>query len=479
MLADNSRALDRMFHPSSIAVIGASSRVSENGWVRRLLDFGYKGNIYPINPKVTEIRGMKAYPSVRDVPNAIEYAILNVPAHLVPQAMRECVEKGIKFVHCFAAGFSETGTDEGRRLQAEITKIAVDGGVRLIGPNCMGVYCPESRMTFGEDFPTEKGRIALISQSGAEASRLIFLCHDVNLYFSKAVNYGNAADLDAPELLEYLVQDTETDIIALYIEGVKNYPRFISAVKQCMKKKPVIILKAGLTKNGADVAAFHTASITGAKAVWDALFKETGAIPALTMDEVADIIQGLARIKKLQGRRVAIIGRGGGIGVVATDICERAGLIVPPFSPETHRKLLQIRSDAGAMLRNPVEPKLGMEGAADFYLKGLPIIDQDTETDIILVQMAVDIHGGHKPDLLQDVSAAAYALCATAESIKKPIAVALFTGGHIDTITAVTAAREILTKTGTPVFSGVEAAARSLSKIYNYCRFLNSKISGG
>jgi acyl-CoA synthetase (NDP forming) len=131
------------------------------------------------------------------------------------------------------------------------------------------------------------------------------------------------------------------------------------------------------------------------------------------------------------------------------------------------------------MLRNPVEPKLGMEGAADFYLKGLPIIDQDTETDIILVQMAVDIHGGHKPDLLQDVSAAAYALCATAESIKKPIAVALFTGGHIDTITAVTAAREILTKTGTPVFSGVEAAARSLSKIYNYCRFLNSKISGG
>ena len=168
---------------------------------------------------------------------------------------------------------------------------------------------------------------------------------------------------------------------------------------------------------------------------------------------------------------MAIIGRGGGIGVVATDICERAGLIVPPFSPETHEKLLQIRSDAGAMLRNPVEPKLGMEGAADFYLKGLPIIDHDTETDIILIQMAVDIYGGHTPDLLQNVTAAAYALCAVAESIKKPIAVALFTGGHIDTITAVTAAREILTKTGIPVFSGVEAAARSLSKIYNYYRF--------
>lgn len=435
MPADNNHPLNKMFHPSSIAVVGASSIVSETGWVKRLLDFGYKGKIYPINPKVTEIQGLKAYPNVAAVPNPIAYAILNIPAHLVPQAMQDCVTKGVKFVHCFAAGFSETDTEEGRRLQAEITKIASVWGVRLIGPNCMGVYCPESRMTFGEDFPKETGRIALISQSGAEASRLIFLCHDVNLYFSKVVNYGNAADVDGPELLEYLAQDTETDVIALYIEGVKNYPRFISAVKQCMKKKPVIILKAGLTKNGADVASFHTASITGAKAVWDAFFKQTGAISAQTMDEVADIIQGLTRIKKLQCRRVAIIGRGGGIGVVATDICERAGLIVPPFSPETHQKLLKIRSDAGAMLRNPVEPKLGMEGAADFYLKGLPIIDHDTETDIILIQMAVDIYGGHKPDLLQDVSAAAYALYAAAESINKPIAVALFTGGHLDTIT--------------------------------------------
>ena len=474
MPADNNHPLNRMFHPSSIAVVGASSNVSETGWVKRLLDFGYKGEIFPINPKANEIYKLKAYPNVHDVPDPIEYAILNIPAHLVPQAMRDCVAKGVKFVHCFAAGFSETATEEGRRLEAETTKIAIDGRVRLIGPNCMGIYCPASGMTFGEDFPKETGRIALISQSGAEASRLIFLCQDVYLYFTKVINYGNATDLDAPEFLEYLAQDMETDIIALYIEGVKNYPRFISAVKQCMKKKPVIILKAGLTKNGADVAAFHTASITGAKAVWDAFFKQTGAISAQTIDEVSSIIQGLTRIKQLNGPRVAIIGRGGGIGVVTTDICERAGLIVPPFSLETHEKLLQIRPDAGAMLRNPVEPKLGLEGAADFYLKGLPIIDQDTETDIILIQMAVDIYGGHKPDLLQDVSAAAYALCPAAESIKKPIMVALFSGGHTDTVLAVSAAREILTKVGIPVFSEVEAAARSLSKIYGYYRFLES-----
>ena len=474
MSAVNNHPLDKMFHPASIAVVGASSSTSETGWVRRLLDFGYKGEIYPINPKVTEIQGLKAYPSVPAVPNPIAYAILNIPAHLVPQAMRDCVAKAVKFVHCFAAGFSETGTEEGRRLQAEITKIASDGGVRLIGPNCMGVYCPESRMTFGEDFPKEIGRIALISQSGAEASRLIFLCQDVNLYFSKVVNYGNAADLDAPELLEYLTNDKETDIIALYIEGVKNGQRFMSAVKQCLKKKPVVILKAGLTKNGADVAAFHTTAVTGSKAAWDYFLKQTSAISTHTMDEVADILQGLNRIKKLWSERVAIVGRGGGIGVIATDICERAGLIVPPFSSETHENLLQIKSDAGAMLRNPMEPKLGMEGAADFYLKGLPIIDQDTETDIILIQMAVDIYGGHTPGLIQNVSAAAYALCAVAESIKKPIVVVLFAGGHTDTVMAVAAARNILTKAGIPVFSGVEAAARSLSKIYDYYRSIEN-----
>jgi acyl-CoA synthetase (NDP forming) len=472
MPADNNHPLDRIFHPASIAIIGASSSQLETGWVKRLLDFGYKGEIYPINPKAKEIYGIKAYRSICDVPHSVEYAILNISAHLAPQAMKDCVVKGVSFVHCYTAGFSETGTEEDKRLEAEMVKIAREGGIRVLGPNCMGVYSPESGTTFSEDFPGEKGGIAFISQSGAEASRLVFLCQDVNLYFSKVVSYGNAADLDAPDFLEYLAQDKETDVIALYIEGVKNGPRFKSAVRKCMRQKPVVILKAGLTENGVGAAMYHTGSTTGSKTVWNAFFKQTGAIPALTMDEVADIIQGLTRIKKLQGRRVAIIGRGGGIGVIATDICERAGLKVPPFSIETQRSLLRIRPDAGAMLRNPVEPKLGLEGAADFYLKGLPIIDSDDETDLILIQMAVDVYGGHALDLVQNVTETAYALCAAADYIKKPLVVALFAGGHVDTVQAVAAARDILTKAGIPVFPGVESAARAVSKIYNYYRFL-------
>jgi acyl-CoA synthetase (NDP forming) len=476
MSADNRHPLDSIFYPASIAVVGASTSVSETGWVKRLIDFGYKGKIYPINPKANEIYGLKAYPRVCDVPYPVDYAILNIPAYFVPQALQDCVNKDIKFVHCYSAGFGENGTDKGKRLEAEIAAIAQKGGVRLLGPNCMGVYCPESGMTFSEDFPKVKGRIALVSQSGAEATRLVFLCQDVNLYFSKVVSYGNAADLDATDFLEYLVQDRDTDIIALYIEGIKNGPAFISAVKKCMENKPVIILKAGLTKNGAKASALHTASMPGSKTVWNTLFKETGAISALTIDEAADIIQGLTRIKNIYGRRVAIVGRGGGIGVIATDICERAGLIVPPFSRETQEKLMQIRPDAGAMFRNPVEPKLGLEGAGEFYLKGLPIIDEDNKTDIILIHMAIDVYGGHTPDLIQNVTDSAYALCAAADSISKPIVAALFTGGHMDTLQATAAARDILTKAGIAVFTGVESAARVINKINKFYRLLNSAM---
>jgi acyl-CoA synthetase (NDP forming) len=463
--ADKIQPLERMFHPKSVAVVGASSGAAETGWVKRLLDFGYKGKIYPVNPKAGEIQGLKAYPNICDAPGPIDYAILNIPARSAPQATRDCVAKGVKFVHCYSAGFREDGSAEGKRLESEMVRIVAGTGTRLLGPNCMGVYCPESGMTFGDDFPKAKGRIAVVSQSGAEASRLVLLCRDISLYCSKVVSYGNAADLDAPDFLEYLAQDRKTGIIAVYVEGVKDGPAFISAVLKCLKNKPVIILRAGTTENGARAALYHTASVTRSEETWNEFFQQTGAIPALTTDETADIIQGLTRIGKINGRRVALVGRGGGIGVVAADICERAGLKVPPFSKETQAKLRAIRPDAGAGLRNPVEPKLGMEGATEFYLRGLPVIDADTETDIIMVQMAVDIYGGSGADLGQTLTESAYALCAAVDSINKPLAVALFTGGRPETMLAAASAKDILTKAGIAVFSGVESAARAISKI--------------
>jgi acetyltransferase len=274
--------------------------------------------------------------------------------------------------------------------------------------------------------------------------------------------------LDAPDFLDVLAEDKDIDIIGLYIEGIKDINRFMSSINKCLKQKPVVILKAGLTGSGAGAALYHTASQTGSQAVWDAFFKETGAIQASTIDEVADILQGLTRFIKPFGNNVALVGRGGGIGVVAADICERAGLKVPPFSRETQANLRQIRPDAGAGIRNPVEPKLGMEGAVEFYLKGLPVIDADENTDIILIQPAIDIYGGQAADRKQNITEIAYALSAAVDSLSKPVAVALFTGGQTETLLAGASAREILTKAGIPVFSGVEAAARAIGKVNTF-----------
>jgi acyl-CoA synthetase (NDP forming) len=468
MPAKTANPLDMMFHPESIAVVGASATNPEGSWVRRLIDFGYTGQIYPINPKATEIDGLKAYPSVRDVPGPVDYAIFNIPARLTPQIMADCVAKGVRYVHVFAAGFSEIGTEEGKQTEARLGQIAKEGGVRVLGPNCMGIYCPASGMTFNPDFPKDKGKVAFVSQSGAESMRLVFLAQDLGIHFSKVISYGNAIDLDAHDFLEYLSGDDETEVIACYIEGLHQGPKFLSAIKRCLQKKPVIVLKAGLTESGAGAAASHTASLAGSKAVWDAFFKQTGAVPASTMDEVADIVQAIQRMVAPKGRRVAIVGRGGGIGVIAADICERAGLKVPPFHPETQKKLLEIIPEAGAGVRNPVETTLGMGGAVDFYRRGLPIVDADPATDIILVHMAIDVYGGHTPDLPQIVTDAADALCEKAKTLSKPLAAALFTGGHADTIMAVVAARDKLTKASIPVFTGVESASRAISKFASY-----------
>jgi len=460
--------LDILLNPRSVAVVGASTSDQETGWVARLRNFGYTGKIYPVNPKATEVYGLKAYASLRDIPDPVDYVIFNIPRRLVPRIMEDCVAKGVKLAHVFTAGFSEIGDEEGLKLEQQMTAIAKAGGVRVLGPNCMGIYYPKAGLTFNPDFPKKAGQVAFVSQSGAEAMRFVFLGHSVGIHFSKVISYGNAVDLDAPELLEYLTNDDETEAVACYIEGVKDGPRFVRAVRTCLRKKPLVILKAGLTESGAGAAASHTASLAGSKATWEAFFKQTKAIPAITMDDVADVIQAVVRMRRPRGRRVALVGRGGGIGVIAADICERAGLKVPPFHPETREKLSRIIPEAGAGVRNPVETTLGLGGAADFYERGLGIVDTDPETDLILVHMAVDVYGGHQVDLHERVAYAADVLADKAKSLTKPLAVALYTGGYLDTITAVLKARDRLTKAGIPVYPGVEAASRAISKLITY-----------
>jgi len=466
--AENSDPLNKMFYPKSVAIVGASATNQESGWLPRLIKAGYSGTLYPVNPKATEIMGLKAYPSVKDIPEPVDYAIFNIPRRFAPAVMSDCVANGVKVAHVYTAGFSETGEEEGKQLEAQLLEIAREGNIHVLGPNCMGIYCPSSGLTFNEDFPTQSGKVAFVSQSGAESIRFVFLSQDVGIHFSKVISYGNAIDLDAPDFLDYLAEDDETEVVACYIEGSRNGRKFMDAIKRCLTKKPLIVLKAGLTESGAGAAASHTASLAGSLAIWDAFFKQTGAIRVNTMDEVTDIIQTLLNLRCPQGRRVALVGRGGGIGVIASDICERAGLKVPAFHPDTRKKLAEVIPEAGAGMRNPVETTYGMGGAADFYIRGLKIVDSDPETDLILIHMAVDVYGGHSDTLHVQVTQAAEVLAKEAKHIKKPMAVALFTGGNVDIVRAVNEARELLIGNDIPVYSGVEAATKAINKLITY-----------
>ena len=458
-----------------MAIVGASSREPETGWTARLLDFGYSGHLYPVNPRAAEISGLKVYPTVRDIPGPVDYAIFNIPARFAPQAMEDCVAKGVKTVHLFTAGFSETGKEEAKKLEAQVIAIARDGSVRIIGPNCMGIYYPAAGLTFSPLFSQEPGNVSFVSQTGAGAMRFVPLANDRGIHFSKVISYGNAMDLDAPDFLDYLASDKETEIIACYIEGVKDGRRFLEAVRKCLMTKPVIILKAGLTESGADAAASHTASLAGAESVWGAFFEQTGAIPVNSLEEITDVILTLLRMPYPKGRRVGIMGRGGGLGVIATDICEWAGLKVPSFLPETIRQLEEVIPEAGSGVRNPVEGPGGINGTADFYARALKMVDADPQIDFILIHIGVDIYGGHQPDLLEQLMKVAEVLASTAQTLTKPMAVVLYAGEYLETVAAVLEARKRLLKAGIPVYPTIEAATKAVSLLIRYHEFAEKR----
>lgn len=465
--------LKDIFYPDSIAIVGASSdeRKEKSGWTGTLLNFGYKGKLYPINPKATKVLGLKACPSVKDIEGQVDYAILNVSASLVPGLLEECVDKGVKVVHIFAAGFRETGKEKGMRLQEEVESIIERTTTRVIGPNCMGVHCPESGLTFA-NLPKKGGPAALITQTGAGAGRIITYASGRGIYFGKVVSYGNAVDLDSSDFLEILADDPQIQFIALYIEGIKDGRRFFNAVKQCVREgKAIVMLKAGLTEASKEAAASHTAALAGSEQAWGALFEQTGVIRVYTLEEIAEQLVALQYIPPLQGRRVGIIGRGGGPGVIATEICERAGLKVVPYSAEMRAQLEKITTaDAGSMTRNPVEIGVGRAGAQQGYADAFNIVASGPQVDFILTHLNPDafvLYGG-KPEWL---NYSLDALIGLFRILPKPVAVILPAGETPESREIVHQAWARCAEAGLAVFRSYESAIRAISNLISYYQF--------
>jgi acyl-CoA synthetase (NDP forming) len=478
--------LDTMFHPKSVAIVGASSNPLAWGgtsFLKRLLKLGFEGSLYPVNPKDTEIQGLKAYPDVRSLPETPDLVIIAIPASAVPQVLEDCIAAGVKNAHIFTSGFAETGLEEGRLLDARITEIIQRGGLRVVGPNCMGIYVPSSRLAYFGAEPAGSGSVAFLSQSGGHTEMLTEYAQDLGVYFSKAISFGNARGLQAIDFLEYLAQDAETGIIAMYLEGIKDGNRFTRLIRSINRTKPVIIWKGGLTESGARAVTSHTGSLAGEERVWDAFFAQTGAVRAGSLGEIIDMAMAFLHLKPPRGRRTLLVGGGGGNSVAMADICSREGLEVPHLAEETRKELNNFIPLAGNSARNPLDVWMAQEDV-ELYRRALELAVADPVIDLVILDKYVwDNEDDDMPrESEQDAEKMNEFLIDFARNNRfgKPVVLSL--NGRANSPQSATSVANLwrqFAQAGVPTYVSPQSASRALCRFVEYHQYQQRHADGG
>ena len=352
----DSRNLTELFHPRTVALVGASASPMTGGGAYAVhLSEDFTGQAYFVNPREEEILGKKTYPRLRDVPETVDYVICCVSAKRVLALLDECREKRVKVIHLFTARMAETGRNEGIALEGEITRKARELGIRLLGPNCMGIYHPAIGLTYGYSFPKESGPIGGIFQSGGVSTDFIHYGALRGLRFSQVVSYGNAADINESELLNLLAEDQGTSVIAVYVEGVRDGKVFQEALRRAAGEKPVVVLKGGTGSAGTLSVSSHTASLAGRRDVWRAVIRGGNATEASSFAELLDLVVGFCFFPPFSGNRVGITGGGGGKGILSADLWEAEGFVLPDLPPGMREAMKKNAPGLHDWLRNPVD----------------------------------------------------------------------------------------------------------------------------
>jgi acyl-CoA synthetase (NDP forming) len=378
--------INGLFHARSVAIVGVPRGMKTGKvFLMALLDQGFDGRIYPVNPRAEEIDGIKAYARVADIPGPVDLAIVLVPSQNALEVVRECAAKGVKGAVLFTAGFKETGTRQGADLEAELLRVARAAGMRLIGPNGMGLYCPKSGLAFFPQASKEPGPVGMISHSGSLANILGVIAEQKGIRFSKVISSGNECDLTAADFLTYLGRDPDTGIIGAYIEGIKDGPYFREALRQASLRKPVIMWKVGLTSGGARASASHTGALASAPDIWQGVLQQTGAIPVVGFEAMVDALMGFSMFPSAPGNRLAIISGPGGLAVSAAEACDRQGLKLAQLSPGTISQLARIINFSGTSLHNPVDVSLTAHFDLEIFFQAARTVAKDPEVDAIVV----------------------------------------------------------------------------------------------
>ena len=448
-----SDGLRPIFKPETIAVIGASRSHLKIGYETLLntLVGGFKGKVYPVNPEAPDIMGLKAYPSVLAIKDKIDLALIVVPAPYVAKVMKECAQKKVKGAIVISAGFGEIGA-EGKKLEDEVIQIARKAGIRVLGPNTMGYKSPvdniDASFVFGMANP---GRIALVSQSGALCIGMIHYANAERIGLSRIISIGNKADVDDADLIEYLDQDDATDVIALYIEGIRDGRRFLDAARSA--KKPIIAVKAGRTKSGAEATKTHTGSLSGSDQVYDSAFKQVRIQRAFDVEEMFDCARALAYQPPARGKGVGIVTNGGGAGVILSDWLEDRGLSVPDLDEKTKANLLKILP-AITVPRNPLDI-IGDAGFFRYWAAGNALLE-DPNIDMLIL---ICVHAGYARP--REYAGAVLKLVAEKKLLNKPI-ISCWVGG-----TEIEEVIQSLKEKNIPVYPSGQRAARAAKALYD------------
>ncbi|WP_370575547.1 acetate--CoA ligase alpha subunit [Methanomethylovorans sp.] len=447
--------LDRMFDPNAVAVIGASKSKGKVGRavLENLIAASNNIDIIPINPKDEEILGLRAYPSILDVPKEknVDLAVIVIPARLVPEAVEQCALAGVMNIVVISAGFKEAGI-EGAHLERECIALCDKYGLDMVGPNCLGIIDTDSGLnaSFAANMAL-KGNIAMMSQSGAICTVALDWAEKTNVGFSKFVSLGNKADLDENDFLQFFDNDASTAVIAAYLEGVKNGPDFIRIARRVSQSKPVIIVKSGRTSVGSRAVSSHTGTLAGSDAAYNAAFRQSGVIRADSLLEMLDMSRAFSSYPLPKGRNIAIVTNAGGLGILTADACSSAGLTITSFGESTINELRKILPPA-ANLYNPVDV-LG-DASADVYARALEIVLVDTNVDGVILLVS--------PQAMTDVTEIATKIVDTIKGSEKPILCNLAGG------TRVSEGENLLQKNGIPNYQSLERAVDSMDALCTY-----------
>ncbi len=459
-LSQDLTSLDAVFSPRSVAVVGASRRRNSIGFslIHNLLINEFAGTVFPINPHGGAIHSLKAYPSLTAVPDPVDLAVIAVPSSVIEGVVEEAIAKGVRGLVVITAGFAEVG-DEGARLEERICQRVRDAGLRMIGPNCMGVINADRSVRLNATFaptPATAGSVGFVSQSGALGVAILNVAEELGIGFTQFVSIGNKADVSGNDLLEYWENDEATRVIAMYLESFGNPRHFTEIAKRVGRKKPILIVKSGRTTEGARAASSHTGALAGADVTVSAFLEQCGVVRANSIADLFDIARALDRCPLPRGRRVAILTNAGGPAIMATDACVNLGLEIATLSEATRAELASFLPPE-ASFGNPIDMIASADAAG--YGRALTVLLADAQVDMVMVINVKPLVGDPR-DVMEAVNESVRAANAGAGAGKPVLAVIMATEEFY---------AEVQRRTDQPpVYRFPEPAARALAMLSRY-----------